>query len=202
MANKVQGPGKFCAIWRCRDLLACDRRRRFRCWRYSGCFSCQPCEVADHERLGATWPRWKLRCSLSWFPVVGPNRHQPARCVRARTGGWPSTIDESRLELSPQGRRRAGINIDAARSCCIVLDGQRGSRLQLRGGRPTSLRWVSNFMRTLALPKEVEHWSLTTLREKLVKIGCQSCPPWPVRHISIGRGCRPKKLVPENLEPD
>ncbi len=25
--------------------------------------------------------------------------------------------------------------------------------------------------RTLALPKEVEHWSLPTLREKLVKIG-------------------------------
>ena len=29
---------------------------------------------------------------------------------------------------------------------------------------------LGNFMRTLALPKEVEHWSLTTLREKLVKI--------------------------------
>ncbi len=27
---------------------------------------------------------------------------------------------------------------------------------------------LANFMRTLALPKEVEHWSLTTLREKLV----------------------------------
>ena len=27
--------------------------------------------------------------------------------------------------------------------------------------------------RTLALPKEVEHWSLTTLREKLVKIGAK-----------------------------
>ena len=26
-------------------------------------------------------------------------------------------------------------------------------------------------MRTLALPEEVERWSLTTLREKLVKIG-------------------------------
>jgi hypothetical protein len=26
-------------------------------------------------------------------------------------------------------------------------------------------------MRTLALPEEVEHWSLTTLRERLVKIG-------------------------------
>ena len=28
-------------------------------------------------------------------------------------------------------------------------------------------------MRTLALPKEVEHWSLTTLRERLVKIGAK-----------------------------
>jgi hypothetical protein len=30
---------------------------------------------------------------------------------------------------------------------------------------------LGNFMRTLALLEEVEHWSLTTLREKLVKIG-------------------------------
>ena len=29
---------------------------------------------------------------------------------------------------------------------------------------------LGNFMRTLALPKEVEHWSMTTLRDKLVKI--------------------------------
>ncbi len=32
---------------------------------------------------------------------------------------------------------------------------------------------LANFMRTLALPKEVEHWSLTTLREKLVEIGAK-----------------------------
>ncbi len=32
---------------------------------------------------------------------------------------------------------------------------------------------LANFMRTLALPKEVEPWSLTTLREKLVKIGAK-----------------------------
>ena len=32
---------------------------------------------------------------------------------------------------------------------------------------------LANFMRTLALPKEVEHWSLTTLRGKLVKIGAK-----------------------------
>ena len=42
-------------------------------------------------------------------------------------------------------------------------------RLQLR-----ALAYnLANFMRTLALPKEVEHWSLTTLREKLVKIGAK-----------------------------
>ena len=32
---------------------------------------------------------------------------------------------------------------------------------------------LANFMRTLALPKEVEHWSLITIREKLVKIGAK-----------------------------
>jgi hypothetical protein len=41
---------------------------------------------------------------------------------------------------------------------------------------------LANFMRTLALPEEVEHWSLTTLREKLVKIGtpasCATAATW------------------------
>ncbi len=32
---------------------------------------------------------------------------------------------------------------------------------------------LANFMQTLALPKEVEHWSLTTLRDKLVKTGAK-----------------------------
>jgi hypothetical protein len=36
---------------------------------------------------------------------------------------------------------------------------------------------LANFMRALALPEEVEHWSLTTLRENLVKIGARN-----VRH--------------------
>ena len=30
---------------------------------------------------------------------------------------------------------------------------------------------LGNFLRTLALPKAVGHWSLTTLREKHIKIG-------------------------------
>ncbi len=32
---------------------------------------------------------------------------------------------------------------------------------------------MGNFLRTLALPEAVEHWSLTTLREKLIKIGAK-----------------------------
>ena len=32
---------------------------------------------------------------------------------------------------------------------------------------------LANFLRTLALPSEVERWSLTSLREKVVKIGAK-----------------------------
>jgi hypothetical protein len=32
---------------------------------------------------------------------------------------------------------------------------------------------LANFMRTLALPRAIAHWSLTTLREKLIKIGAR-----------------------------
>ncbi len=32
---------------------------------------------------------------------------------------------------------------------------------------------LGNLLRTLALPEAVEHWSLTTMREKLIKIGAK-----------------------------
>ncbi len=32
---------------------------------------------------------------------------------------------------------------------------------------------LANFLRRLALPRDVKHWSLTTLREKPVKIGAK-----------------------------
>ncbi|QDS97695.1 hypothetical protein HG15A2_09590 [Adhaeretor mobilis] len=32
---------------------------------------------------------------------------------------------------------------------------------------------MANFLRRLALPREIDHWSLTTLREKLVKTGAK-----------------------------
>jgi len=32
---------------------------------------------------------------------------------------------------------------------------------------------LANFLKCLALPPSIKHWSLTTLREKLVKIGAK-----------------------------
>jgi len=52
-------------------------------------------------------------------------------------------------------------------SCRTFKDNQ--TRLQL-----FALAYnLANFLRRLVLPRDVEHWSLTTLREKLVKIGAK-----------------------------
>ena len=52
-------------------------------------------------------------------------------------------------------------------SCCRFVANQ--VRLQL-----FALAYnLGNFLRRLALPPAVQHWSLTTLREKLVKIGAK-----------------------------
>jgi hypothetical protein len=59
---------------------------------------------------------------------------------------------------------------------------------------------TANFLSTLALPAEVEQWSLTTLREKLVKIGApessataatsySSWPKWRCRERCSPRSC-------------
>ena len=47
---------------------------------------------------------------------------------------------------------------------------------------------LGNFMRTLAMPKTAEPWSLTSLREKLTKIRRQGRPPRSLRHLPNGRG--------------
>ena len=60
---------------------------------------------------------------------------------------------------------------------------------------------LANFLRSLALPREIEPWSLTTLREKLVKIGARI-----VRHglrgLPTGRGGGAARPVRRDLAPD
>jgi hypothetical protein len=47
---------------------------------------------------------------------------------------------------------------------------------------------LGNFIRTLAMPKAAEAWSLTSLREKLIKNRRRGRQPRPLRHLPIGRG--------------
>jgi Transposase DDE domain group 1 len=57
----------------------------------------------------------------------------------------------------------------------------RWTRLSCRSFRDNAVRLqlfalaysLANFLRTLVLPREIELWSLTSLREKLVKIGAR-----------------------------
>jgi hypothetical protein len=68
----------------------------------------------------------------------------------------------------------------------------RWTRLSCRAFRHNAVRLqlhalayhLVNLLRTLALPEEVEHWSLTTVREKLVKIGRQGRVAWTLRRRS------------------
>lgn len=52
-------------------------------------------------------------------------------------------------------------------SCCSFA--ANAVRLQLHAPAYN----LANFMRTMALPEAVAHWSLTSLRERLVKIGAK-----------------------------
>ena len=68
-------------------------------------------------------------------------------------------------------------------------------RLQLR-----ALAYnLGNFLRTLALPEAVEHWSLTTLREKLIKIGAKIVRHGRYATFQLAEVAIPRALFPEVL---
>jgi hypothetical protein len=47
---------------------------------------------------------------------------------------------------------------------------------------------LGNLLRTLATPKPMKYWSLTSLREKLIKIGAKVIRPRSLRRVSNGPG--------------
>ncbi len=57
-------------------------------------------------------------------------------------------------------------------------------------------------MRTLALPKEVEHWSLTTLREKPIKIGAKIASHGRYVTFQTAEVVVLREPVPKNPKPD
>src|SRR5512132_144759 len=96
------------------------------------------------------------------------------------------------LDHTPPGRRKG--RVASGRERVVAFYNRRGTaeqwikegknaiawtRLSCHGFTANAVRLqlhtlaynLANFMRTLALPQSVEHWSLTTLRDKLIKIG-------------------------------
>ena len=78
-------------------------------------------------------------------------------------------------------------------SCCSFA--ANAVRLQ-----PLALAYnLVKFMLTLALPGSVAHWSLTTLREKLVKIGAKIVAHARYVTIQIAKTAVPRDMFPEIL---
>ena len=61
---------------------------------------------------------------------------------------------------------------------------------------------LGNFLRTLATPDPIKGWSLTSLKEKLIKIGAKVVSPRPPRRIPDGRGRHSKADVPGDSAAD
>ena len=58
---------------------------------------------------------------------------------------------------------------------------------------------LGNFMRTLAMPKMVETWSLTSLREKLIKIGAKVVSHGRYVTFQLAEVAVPRRLFAEIL---
>ena len=116
-------------------------------------------DVNDADRLGRD-------PAMRW--IVGfivTNLSRPAERVVAFYN-QRGTAEQWIKELPSNGSRKA--RTPSTRLSCRSLRNN-AVRLQLH-----ALAYnLGNFMRTLALPDTVEQWSLTTLREKLVKIGAK-----------------------------
>src|SRR5262249_31627811 len=58
---------------------------------------------------------------------------------------------------------------------------------------------LANFLRTLATPEPMSDWSLTTLKEKLTKIGAKVVSHGPLHRLPDGRGRHPTANVPRDF---
>ena len=58
---------------------------------------------------------------------------------------------------------------------------------------------LGNLMRTRVMPRTAEPWSLTSLREKLIKIGAKGRQPRPVCHLQLAEVAVPRQMFAEIL---
>jgi hypothetical protein len=77
----------------------------------------------------------------------------------------------------------------------------------MAGSLPTpyafsSMCWpnnIGNFMRTLAMPKMVGTWSLTSLREKSIKIGAKVVSHWRYVTFQLAEVAVPRQMFADIL---
>ena len=89
-------------------------------------------------------------------------RHQLGSACRAR--GRLLTTSAARRAIRKEGK-------NAIKSTRLSCRSFAANALRLQLHVPTYN--LGNFMRTLAMPKTAQPWSLTSLREKLIKIGAK-----------------------------
>ncbi len=153
--------------------------------------------VWHHEFLyqAKTWDRpRRVVAKIEWhqgglFPRVGfivTNLRRPARQVVKFYNGRGTA--EQRIKEGKNAVKWTRL------SCHDFVDNQ--VRLQL-----FALAYnLGNFLRRLALPRAVKHRTLTTLREKLVKIGAQVVTPARYVIFQMAEVAVPRKLFAAILE--
>lgn len=115
--------------------------------------------------------------------------------IYSRLAGYEDVNDADRLSVDPVMRHVVGGRA-VSRQAVVHFYNQRGTAEQWIKEGKNALKWtrlsccgfdanqvrlqlhvlaynMANFLRRLALPTSVKHWTLTTLREKLIKIGAK-----------------------------
>jgi hypothetical protein len=90
------------------------------------------------------------------------------RTARAATPAPPAPAEHEPPENHPETSGETWEPSGAPRFCLRRVRPQRKPRANGRQAYN-----LGNFMRTLAMPETAEPWSLTSLREKLIKIGAE-----------------------------
>jgi hypothetical protein len=99
---------------------------------------------------------------------------------------YAGILKQLNLPCSPNG--------GGARSSLISRNNEPLVRMPPSGARPDA-----SLIRRLATPQPIKDWSLTSLKEKLIKIRRESGQPWPLCRVPDGRGRHPKTLFADIL---
>jgi Transposase DDE domain group 1 len=140
------------------------------------------------RRLAAAEMRWS--CGRRVHHRKPRSGQDLERLTREKAKLVATLLSPNRTALMTEGRRQGAGHCHASRHNAV--------RLQLH-----ALAYnLVNFLRTLALPEEIEHWSLTTLREKLIKTSRPDRALRPLRGIPAGRGRDAARPVRRDPPPD